>query len=322
MLTLRRLATTCSTLQRLQPILHSVPFTSGGNKRNFITIVDQGICAYRELLGSNRTRLEPGIHLAIPIVHKITAVDLRESRIPVEEITAYTKDNVPVVISGSLFYKIHDAEKACYGVQSYKSAIQAVGLSAIRAVAGQFEYDQMINSRGLINDSLGKTVGTDILKWGAECTKFEIANFEPKNREVARQLELQMEAERRRRENELNTQAAIRTSGGEKQSAILKSEGYLVSQENHAKAQFITSQKEADALKYTIDATTDALTRQLAEVSKMFAGNNEAAAQYILEQKRLEHLKALSQTSNKVYFMDQKGMFPTAQAVVDMMKAQ
>jgi regulator of protease activity HflC (stomatin/prohibitin superfamily) len=33
--------------------------------------------------------------------------------------------------------------------------------------------------------------------WGITCTKFEIQRFEPENNQVKRQLELQMEAERR-----------------------------------------------------------------------------------------------------------------------------
>jgi regulator of protease activity HflC (stomatin/prohibitin superfamily) len=188
----------------------------------------------------------------------------------------------------------------------------------MRAVAGQFEYDEIIRARGKINDSLCQTVGPDMEKWGASCTKFEIGNFRPKNEEIAKQLELQMEAERKKRENELNTQAAVRTSEGKKQSAILESEGNLISQENNANAQYIISQKEADAQKYTIDAVTDALTRQLDEVSRMFNENREYAAKYILEQKQLEHLKALSQTNNKIYFMESNGMLPTAQTIADM----
>jgi len=41
-----------------------------------------------------------------------------------------------------------------------------------------------------------------------------LQDFGPMNDSVARQLEKQMEAERARRENELNTQAKVRTSEG------------------------------------------------------------------------------------------------------------
>lgn len=40
-------------------------------KRTFITIVNQAEVAYRQFLGMNRTRLEPGIRLKLPFVHQL-----------------------------------------------------------------------------------------------------------------------------------------------------------------------------------------------------------------------------------------------------------
>jgi regulator of protease activity HflC (stomatin/prohibitin superfamily) len=265
-------------------------------KRNFITIIDQATCAYREFVGQSRTKLEPGIRLNLPILHKITYVDLREQLIK-QSVTSYTKDNVPVNVNGALFFKINDPALACYGISNYINAIEAVGMSAIRSTIGQFEYDEIIRSRSSINDALSQNV--DISKWGALCTKFEITNFEPKNKEIARQLELQMEAERKRRENELNTQAHIRTSEGEKLSQIFKAEGVKQSQI-----------LEADARKYAIDTQTDALARQIDEIAKQFNNDKQFASKYILERQRLEHLISLASSSNnKIYFIDPKHGF-------------
>lgn len=58
-----------------------------------------------------------------------------------------------------------------------------------------------------------------------ECTRFEIQNFHPSNREVEKQLELQMAAERERRKQILDTQAQVNVAEGHKQRAILESEG-------------------------------------------------------------------------------------------------
>ena len=56
-------------------------------------------------------------------------------------------------------------------------------------------------------------------------TRFEIQNFHPSNREVEKQLELQMAAERERRKQILDTQALVNVAEGQKQRAILESEG-------------------------------------------------------------------------------------------------
>jgi regulator of protease activity HflC (stomatin/prohibitin superfamily) len=49
--------------------------------------------------------------------------------------------------------------------------------------------------------------------------------FHPSHREVEKQLELQMQAERERRKQILDTQALINVSEGQKQRSILESEG-------------------------------------------------------------------------------------------------
>lgn len=47
----------------------------------------------------------------------------------------------------------------------------------------------------------------------------------PQNREIEKQLELQMQAERERRKQLLDTQALINVAEGQKQRTILQSEG-------------------------------------------------------------------------------------------------
>lgn len=67
---------------------------------------------------------------------------------------------------------------------------------------------------------------TSILQqWGVDCTRFEIQNFRPSNRDVEKQLELQMAAERERRKKILDTQALVNVAEGHKQRVILESEG-------------------------------------------------------------------------------------------------
>ena len=133
----------------------------------------------------------------------------------VDNMKAYTKDNVPVHASGTIFGKIVDAEKAAYEVSDVWSSVQAVGSSYARTIIGRFEYDKIISERNLLNEELMIVIGDSISNWGVQCTRFELQDFGPMNDSVARQLEKQMEAERARRENELNTLAKVRTSEGD-----------------------------------------------------------------------------------------------------------
>ena len=100
----------------------------------------------------------------------------------------------------------------------------------------------MIGDRNKINLKLHEVIGGSInvshlllyrscnilmfsQKWGVDCTRFEVQNFKPSNREVEKQLELQMAAERDRRKKILDTQALVNVAEGHKQRVILESEG-------------------------------------------------------------------------------------------------
>jgi regulator of protease activity HflC (stomatin/prohibitin superfamily) len=278
-------------------------------KRNFITVVHQAEIAYREFLGANRVRLEPGLRLNLPVLHQLKRVDMREQIHSIPQLAAYTKDNVPVNVTGTLFYKATDAEKASYEIQNYHTSVAAVGESCFRATVGRFEFDQIIAHRNELNAELVKVIGSSLDKWGIACSRCEVQHVGPQNKDVAHQLEKQMEAERRRRENELDTQAHIRTAEGVKQQKILESEGALEAANN-----------ETNALKYQMETESAALAGQIAKITEANGGDEVAACSFLLEMKRLEHLKKVAEGKNRVYFVDPKGSFPTAVPVVDLMK--
>ncbi len=50
---------------------------------------------------------------------------------------------VPITVTGSLFYRIIDGYKACFKVTDLERNIQNFGTSAMRAVLGTFSYDQV-----------------------------------------------------------------------------------------------------------------------------------------------------------------------------------
>ena len=270
-------------------------------KRNFITVVNQAEIAYRQFLGMNRVRLEPGLRLCLPVFHQINRVDLREDFVNVQNMHAYTADNVPVTVSGSLFFKVIDAEKACFSVGNYVQSVASVGESTARSVVGKFPYDKIISQRNEINIELVKTIDTSISQWGVDCTRFEITDFGPQNEHVSKYLEKQMEAERRRRENELNTQASIRTAEGDRDSVKLKSD-----------ANFYQVKLEADSKAYSVEQNALAQAKQVEILKKCFPNLSDTQiTDFMLELERQKNLNAIAKNnSNAVYFVDPKNMYP------------
>jgi len=278
------------------------------NKRNLFVVVHQSEVAYREFLGYNRIKLNPGVNLKIPVLHNVYRLSLKETLLVVKNQNAYTKDNVPVTVSGTVFYKITNPEKTCFSIENPHKSIENVCESCFRAVIGRFEYDEIIPNRLLINSEMMKIIDNTTNNWGIDVLRFEINEFTPQNKQIAHSLEKQMQAERMRRENELQTQSDIRTAEGAKQIEILKSEGLFISEKN-----------KADAAKYALIANATALNEQLSCLTVNFNGDFDKASAFLLETNRLSHMSNIASANNKVvYFMDSKGTFPSQNILLDM----
>lgn len=276
-------------------------------KRTFFTIIDQNTIGFREFLGYNRTKLEPGLRLNLPFIHRVEKIPSYECGININDIHCFTKDNVPVNVSGTLFTKVFDHENACYNIDNYSYSSEAVGTSAVRSVIGNFEYDHITSDRNIINNKLREIIGNNISNWGVECTRFEIQNFIPSNAQIQHQLEKQMEAERNRRENELNTLAKIRTAEGEKLSQIHKAE-----------AEFKTKELETKAQVYQINEITKATENQLKKLNEQLG---DKTANYLIELQKIEGFKKIAESNNnKIYFMDGKGFLPIANSLINEIK--
>jgi len=148
-------------------------------KRAFITVVNQAEIAYREFLGKDRIKLNPGLHVNIPIFHKITRISLKENCVNLDEQHAYTKDNVPIRVSGALFYKVIDPEKACFTIDNPLMFVKNVGESSFCPIIGQFDYDEIISNRSNINKEMLEVLDKTIVNWGLNTTRLEIKNVRP-----------------------------------------------------------------------------------------------------------------------------------------------
>ncbi|KAJ7061973.1 hypothetical protein C8F01DRAFT_1251801 [Mycena amicta] len=294
----------------LRAISKTKPMNAVLPRRTFVTIIEQGKEGWRLSLGRNPVRLTPGLRLNIPIYHSLLKIDLRESSITIPNLQGYTADNVPVMISGSLFYRIADGYKACFAVSDVETNLKNTGTSAVRSVIGTFTYDQ-VSCETSSTARLNKVIGSSIMNWGVECTRFEVQSFQPANREVERQLELQMEAERNRRKQMLDTQAQVNIAEGHKQRVILESEGHLSAKSNEADAAFKTVVREAEARREQALMEASALAQQISAVADAIAvpgsvpgpAERKQALNALVELRRLEQLSAIAHGSgNTTYF--------------------
>ncbi|KAJ3042590.1 hypothetical protein HDV00_007125 [Rhizophlyctis rosea] len=290
-------------------------------RRTIITIIDQGFQAIRLQLGKNPILLQPGLRLNIPLYHTTHKVDMRERSLPIKDLIAFTSDNVPVTVEGSLFYQVRSAHDALFNISDYVTSIHRIGTSAMRSIVGRFDYDTIIADRNAINKELKSNIGDGIKEWGVDCTRFEIQNFVPSNRDIQRQLEQQMEAERARRKQLLDTEAAVNVAEGMKRKTILESEGHLQAQKNQADADYAIAIRQAEGHRAALGMEAEGLSLQIAKLADILGGDEKLAVRTLLEMKRLEQMKAIAEGSNNtVYFAKDGGLGGADGVVVDFLE--
>jgi regulator of protease activity HflC (stomatin/prohibitin superfamily) len=265
--------------------------------RNFFTIINQGQVAFRECLGKGRERLEPGPCLNIPIVHTLTRIDLREQSSKVL-VLGYTQDNVPVKMVADVFFTVTDAERASFSVKSVDAAIASVAASTVRAVVGRFEYDAIIRARTALSMALIAEIGSSIEAWGVACHKVEVLEFCPQNESVAHQLELQVEAERARRKTDLDTRASIAVAEGRKRATELEAEGQALAAKVNADAALYAARQAATAERYAVEQRGEARANEVRAMARVL-GSATQVAEFIIQQRKLEHLAAIASTGSK-----------------------
>jgi regulator of protease activity HflC (stomatin/prohibitin superfamily) len=163
-------------------------------------------------LGKYRGVRGPGLFLIIPLVDQVRMVDMRvlAEDIPLQQVI--TRDNVPVVINGVLFFKVTRPEEAIIEVQDYRYAIAQYAQTSLRDVIGQISLDQLLTERDQIADAIEKQVENDTMGWGLEVTGLRIQDIDMPE-ELKKMMSRQASAEREKR-------ATITKAEGDREAAV------------------------------------------------------------------------------------------------------
>ena len=170
----------------------------------------------------------PGLVLIIPIIDKVTWVDLRERYLEIPHQAAITEDNAGISIDFIIFYKVVDAQMSVVQVQNFAGAAQNIAATTLRSVVGDMSLDDVLSKREAMNEILRVKLDEVTERWGVKVTNVEVREIIPPPT-VQEAMTRQMSAERTRRavvtESEGTKQAQVTVSEGQKQAAILQAEG-------------------------------------------------------------------------------------------------
>ncbi len=149
-------------------------------------------------LGQYKGIMNPGMTMILPFVETMIKVSTRitVADVPPQEIIS--KDNVPLNINAVAYYKVRDPKQAVLNVENYRNATFQIAQTTVRSIIGQFEMDEILMHRDVINSRLREIIDQDTDSWGIEVPIVEIKDVElPQN--LKRAMAKQAEAERERR---------------------------------------------------------------------------------------------------------------------------
>jgi regulator of protease activity HflC (stomatin/prohibitin superfamily) len=194
-----------------------------------VRVIPQARAANVERFGRYRRTLAPGLNFVVPVLDRVKPlIDLREQVVSFENQPVITEDNLVVHIDTVLFFQVTDPRAADYEIVDYATAIEQLSATMLRSVIGSMDLEQTLTSRDRINAMLRGVLDEASGKWGIRVTRVEIKALDPAP-SIMDAMEKQYRAQREKR-------AVILVAEGEKQSAILKSEGQAVAIEKVFKA--------------------------------------------------------------------------------------
>lgn len=255
-----------------------------------VKIVSQAELVVIERLGKFHRTLGAGINFIVPFIdQKRSSFSTQEQIIDVPRQAVITKDNVSIQIDAVVFIRINDAKQATYEIQNLKGAIAQLAQTTLRAEIGRMELDETLSSRADLNAVLLTALDLASSTWGAKVTRVEVADISvPEAVQTA--MELQMEAERRRRATETEAE-------GDKNALILQAEG----ERQQAFKQAEAVERMADAHKYEKEQLAMGEQKAMELINQAMLENKDAAS-FLLAKDRIAAFAGLasSDSANKV----------------------
>ena len=170
----------------------------------------------------------PGVFFVIPVLDRITKINLQIIAAPVASQAVITKDNVTVTVDAVAYFQVVDPAASVVRIRDWYTASQLVAQTTLRAIVGRHELDQLLSDRERIDAELQISLDAQTEPWGVKVHRVEIRDVglpESMQRAMARQAE----AERERRAKIIAAEGELQASQklGEAATVMATSPGAL-----------------------------------------------------------------------------------------------
>jgi regulator of protease activity HflC (stomatin/prohibitin superfamily) len=162
----------------------------------------------------------PGVFFIIPVLDKITKINLQIIAAPVASQAVITKDNVTVTVDAVAYFQVIDPAASVVRIRDWYTASQLVAQTTLRAIVGKHELDQLLSDRERIDAELQISLDNQTEPWGVKVHRVEIRDVglpESMQRAMARQAE----AERERRAKIIAAEGELQASQKLGEAAVI-----------------------------------------------------------------------------------------------------
>ena len=170
----------------------------------------------------------PGVFFVIPVIDKITKINLQIIAAPVASQQVITKDNVTVTVDAVIYFQVIDPAASVVKIRDWYTASQLVAQTTLRAIVGQHELDQLLSERERIDGELQVSLDLQTEPWGIKVHRVEIRDVGLPE-QMQRAMANQAEAERERRAKIIAAEGELQASEklGEAATVMATSPGAL-----------------------------------------------------------------------------------------------
>lgn len=153
----------------------------------------------------------PGLIILIPIIDRMTRVDLRTITLDVPPQDVISKDNVTLKVNAVVYFRVVDPNRAVVEVENYLRATSQLAQTTLRSVLGQVELDDLLSARDEINHKLQGILDKQTEPWGVKVSNVEVKQIDLPL-EMQRAMAKQAEAERERRSKIIAAEGELQAS--------------------------------------------------------------------------------------------------------------
>ncbi len=159
---------------------------------------------------------DPGLRLLVPVLDTPIFIEMRLQTVDIQRQQTITKDNVPALVNGVIFFRVLDPEIAALKVENYRLAIYRFAQATLRDVVGRLTLDELLSSQERLEAEIAQLVEKASKDWGLHVENIKLEDIDVPE-ELKKMMSRQASSEREKR-------ATIIKAEGDRQAAAALAE--------------------------------------------------------------------------------------------------